>query len=277
MNAFNSDHILVHIPYEVSLVGALKKMEGVRWTPDLAAWRIPNRPDEILALLQLLRGNTIHLSPALLQEWRERGPSYRSVLEAWSQRSEMPVWDAAEQAELRKQLQAKGYSPKTLKAYHGHVQRLFDFIRASRTPWDEQLLTRYNLRLQENGYSHSYINQAISAITFYLRRVCQSSPLSVDYIRPKREMKLPNVLSLPEVKQLFDAVTNVKHRALLYVTYSSGLRVSEVVRLKPADLDMGRRTVKVRQGKGRKDRYTILSQSALRVLQPYLAEMCPKF
>jgi site-specific recombinase XerD len=82
---------------------------------------------------------------------------------------------------------------------------------------------------------------------------------------------------LREVLQLLGAVTNLKHRALLYLTYASGLRVCEVVRLKAQDIDPDRRTVKVRQGKGRKDRYTLLSSTALAEVSRYVKAERPKF
>ncbi|MDQ6418015.1 tyrosine-type recombinase/integrase [Paenibacillus sp. LHD-117] len=80
------------------------------------------------------------------------------------------------------------------------------------------------------------------------------------YIRPKKESKLPQVLSLSEIKRMIRTVTNLKHKALLILTYSSGLRVSEVVKLRYNDLDPERKTLLVRQGKGRKDRVTLLSE-----------------
>ncbi|WP_375295300.1 hypothetical protein [Paenibacillus sp.] len=94
-----------------------------------------------------------------------------------------------------------------MKAYVGHVARFFATFQEGNEAWDEQLLTWYNVDLQDRSFSHSYINQAISAITFYLRHVCETPPVSVAYARPKREQKLPNVLSLQEVLRLLDCVT----------------------------------------------------------------------
>lgn len=76
---------------------------------------------------------------------------------------------------------------------------------------------------------HAYVNQAISALKFYFRHVLKQ-PKSAAYVRPKKESKLPDVLSLNEVMRLLKAVKNPKHKAILYLTYTSGLRVSEVVR-----------------------------------------------
>ncbi len=96
------------------------------------------------------------------------------------------------------------------------------------------------------------------------------------HIRPKKEKKLPYVLSMNEVKLILKALHNLKHRAILYLTYSSGLRVGEVVRLKTQDIDFERKTLRVHQGKGRKDRLTLLSDTAMDIVQPYLQQEKPE-
>lgn len=102
-----------------------------------------------------------------------------------------------------------------------------------------------------------------------MRFICGYSE-ATGFIRPKKESKLPDVLSLSEVKQILAQVQNMKHRAILYITYSSGLRVGEVVQLTTSDIDADRGIIKVRQGKGRKDRFTILSNTAYQLLQQYI-------
>jgi len=86
---------------------------------------------------------------------------------------------------------------------------------------------------------------------------------------------LPNVLTQAEVLRLLSGVQNLKHRAILYLTYSSGLRVGEVVRLRAVDLDPARKTLHIRQGKGRKDRFTLLSDAAYALIRTYLASAKP--
>jgi integrase/recombinase XerD len=86
------------------------------------------------------------------------------------------------------------------------------------------------------------------------------------YIRPKKERKLPNVLGQGEVRRLLAAVDNWKHRAILFLVYSSGLRVGEVVRLRRADIDRERKILHIQQSKGKKDRLTLLSDSAMEVV-----------
>ena len=97
-----------------------------------------------------------------------------------------------------------------------------------------------------------------------------------DLPRPRKERKLPKVLSRGEVLRLLGAVENVKHRAVMLLTYSAGLRVGEVVRLRCEDIDADRGLIHVRQGKRRKDRYTVLSEVAHEALRVYLIQYRPK-
>ncbi|MCP1182899.1 tyrosine-type recombinase/integrase [Paenibacillus sp. 1781tsa1] len=109
----------------------------------------------------------------------------------------------------------------------------------------------YCLGLFERGISHSSVNQTISAIRFYCKHVLYH-PTEIQYIRSKKQTKLPQVLSEKEVIQLLKSVTNSKHKAILFLTYSSGLRVSEVVRLQCSDLDIERQALISETGEGAK-------------------------
>jgi site-specific recombinase XerD len=90
--------------------------------------------------------------------------------------------------------------------------------------------------------------------------------------RPKKDKKLPVVLSPEEVSQILSSVNNIKYKAILMLVYSAGLRVSEVVKLKPEDIDTERKLIHVKDAKGRKDRYTMLSDVALETTRSYLKE-----
>ncbi len=168
----------------------------------------------------------------------------------------------------------RGYSTKTIKAYCGHVERYFCYLSSLCDQGVRLNLQAYSLALLNQPFSHAYVNQAISAIRFYLEHVLREKE-TAPYIRPKKEKKLPNVLSLNEVMKVIKAPSNLKHKTLLFLAYSSGLRVSEVVRLRLQDFDQERKTLWVRQGKGRKDRLTLLSQTAYEVVQGYLQQQAP--
>ena len=117
--------------------------------------------------------------------------------------------------------------------------------------------------------STSTVNQTISAYKILQEDVLGKTWESFKIKRPRRNQKLPVVLSLEEVERLIAATLNLKHKALLALAYSSGVRREEAQKLKPSDIDSSRMCVNVTNGKGRKDRYTILSKKALELLRTY--------
>ncbi|PCL95015.1 tyrosine-type recombinase/integrase [Paenibacillus lautus] len=163
-----------------------------------------------------------------------------------------------------------------IKAYCSQVHRFHTFVQQQNYGMGhENMIQSYSLHLLHRKCSHSYVNQALSAIKFYAQKVLLHEE-TVSYVRPKKEKKLPNVLSMNEVMLILKALHNVKYRAILYLTYSLGLRVGEVVRLKTQDIDFERKTLRVSQGKGQKDRLMLLSDTAMDIVQPYLQQEKPE-
>ena len=117
-------------------------------------------------------------------------------------------------------------------------------------------------------YSAATLNLALSAIKFFYTRVLPKDIISEQH-RAKQGRRLPVVLSKDEIKRMFMAENNFKHRLLLMMVYASGLRVSEVISLKRQDIDIFRKTINIRAGKGRKDRYTLVSETVINVLEEY--------
>ncbi|MBS4538286.1 site-specific integrase [Clostridium sp. D2Q-11] len=178
---------------------------------------------------------------------------------------------------MNKQLTLKGFTYKTKRTYIGHIKRFLDYVDKKETELNKQDIEIYMYYLLNNcDCSHSYVNQAISSIKFVYKYVLKKGNVVYELPRPKKEKKLPNVLSEEEVLEILNAVSNYKHKAILYLIYSPGLRIGEVVRLKIDDIDSKRMLIHVKQGKGRKDRYTILSQVSLDMLRKYASIEKPK-
>lgn len=164
------------------------------------------------------------------------------------------------------------YSEATKGTYISQLKRFLLFIHPlTIDETDDHIIHRYLLYLvDKRGVSISTQNQAINAIKFYLEHV-KKGERRIYYIeRPRPETKLPTVLSEAEVFAIFEQTRNLKHRCLLMVMYSAGLRISELLRLKKVDIDVGRQVIYVRGAKGKKDRVTVLSAFAYQVLQTYL-------
>ena len=262
-------------PLDEEVLSRIRAIPFRAYDPVQRMWRVPRTRTNAAALLDLFRGAEMVNAWILYAELPPtiRTESVRIVnaspnASAFESDNDLSV--------LLQELRLRGYSTKTIRAYAGQVRRFLAATEGTPSEWDANVVTKYSERLLQTGHSHSYVNQAISAVSFYMRHACKHPPATVRYVRPKREKKLPNVLSGEEVLRLLQAVTYLKHRAILYLTYSAGLRVGEVVRLRVQDLDLARNTVFLRQSKGRKDRYTVLSAAAMSLVQQYLAETRPE-
>jgi site-specific recombinase XerD len=170
-------------------------------------------------------------------------------------------------------LTLRGYSPRTRKVYLGHLRRFLEWFGGGtpRLPSDpaEQGQAYILELIQRRGISRSYQNQIVSALRFMCETVLGEPKLALKIPRPRKERHLPAVLSPGEVARMLKKARSPKHRAILMLIYSAGLRVGEVVRLKPPDLDLERGLVRVHRGKGRKDRYTLLARRAVEAVRIY--------
>lgn len=175
---------------------------------------------------------------------------------------------------IEKEMKIRNYSPKTIKAYVG-VLRAFVRYFSPRHPrdLDAQDLHNYLYHLIETELvSRATIDQTISALKFLYNELYKRNMSCQDLPRPRKETKLPVVLSKEEIKAIIDSTINTKYRLMIEVMYGSGLRVSEVVQLKIQDLNLKDLTVFVRGGKGKKDRLTILSAKTADQLSKFISE-----
>ena len=172
-------------------------------------------------------------------------------------------------------LQLCGAKPMTQRNYLREAQNLAKYFNRSPAELGENELKEYLLYLiKERHLSEGTFRFYVAALKF-LYRTTLKREWPVEKIKcPRREKKLPVVLDISEVESLFLATKNLKHKAMLMITYSSGLRVSETAKLKLTDIDSTRMTVRI-MGKGGKDRYSILSQTALVHLRQYWKKYRP--
>ena len=172
---------------------------------------------------------------------------------------------------LETELRARKYSPNMRSAYANYNKALCRF--SSKPPEDITLddMQRYLAHLErDKELSASSMNLAISSFRFFYGAVMKQTVAS-EQRRPKQDKKVPIVLSKTEVKNMLDAKTNPKHKMLLMLVYSAGLRVSEAVCLKKEHIDLSRRSIRIVSGKGRKERYTLLSDSVCHLIKDYYA------
>ncbi|MHA7843224.1 MAG: tyrosine-type recombinase/integrase [Winogradskyella sp.] len=178
---------------------------------------------------------------------------------------------------FRKWLQQKRFSKNTV---HTYVEVTGLFLRYLELKGIEDITAR---SIEQFNYdfifktkkSVSYQNQCISGIKQFI----EFNQLDIDNIeikRPNKDKKLPSVLSKQEVKAILDATTNIKHKTLLSVVYSAGLRIGEALNLRPDDIDTSRGLILIRSAKGRKDRFTLLAPGLVPLLESYREHYQPK-
>ena len=174
----------------------------------------------------------------------------------------------------RTKLEYLNYSPKTIKLYLSYIdQFLTKNIKAPTTLNSKDFqdyLDDYNFT------SVSQQNQVINAIRFLYKFGLEKKYDKVSFKRPRNEKKLPKVIDGEFIKQQLFKIENIKHKSILTLTFSVGLRVSEIVNLKIEDIDSKRMLIHIKNAKGRKDRIVPLSQTVLEMLRKYFLEYKPK-
>ena len=245
----NEDRIGVEFEKDNELIRRLKLIPDARWSQEKKLWHLPDTPEN-RARFQILPKEDTTLSAA--------GEGHLKEFIRW--------------------LSAKRYSPNTIKTYSDALKSFLVFYRTK----DICEITNADVIDFNNDYiikrklSASYQNQVTNAIKLYFRTV-RATRIEVDKIhRPKKSKTLPNVLSKEEIKMILDAPTNIKHKTMLCLIYSCGLRRSELLQLKPHDIDSKRNIVIIRQSKGKKDRIAPLSLKILALLRAYYIAYRPK-
>lgn len=178
---------------------------------------------------------------------------------------------------LKKEMEYRNYSERTVDSYCLTMSAL---EKSAAKPLSQltvvDLKTYLHHALTVKNCSTSYANQNISAFKIFTEDVMHKEWDGFKIKRPRRTQKTPEVLSINEVERMIAFTSNIKHRAMLTIMYSAGLRRMELLQLKPGDIDSERMLIKVKQGKGKKDRYTLLSTKALELLRLHYRLNRPK-
>ena len=169
-------------------------------------------------------------------------------------------------------LKLKAYSPSTIKTYRNEFMQLLQLLKEK--PVNDlsvAQLKRYMVyAMEKEGISENTAHSRLNALKFYYEQVLGREKFFWEIPRPKKPLQLPKLLNEDEIRRLFNALSNKKHKAMLFTAYSAGLRVSEIVHLKIADIDSKRMQVFIACAKGKKDRYVNLSPILLDILRNYI-------
>lgn len=170
------------------------------------------------------------------------------------------------------------YSGNTIKNYKNHFSKFLEYFK-DKKPSEiskKEILEYLLAKWSNNKLSESEQNQKINSIKFFYEKVLNRPREVYEIPRPKKPFKLPEVFSENEVRRILDAAGNLKHKCILCLAYAGGLRVSEIINLKIADIDSDRMVIHIKNSKGKKDRIVMLSKKLLIILREYFKSYKPK-
>jgi integrase/recombinase XerD len=246
----NTPRIAVYFEKNETLIANIKTFKDARWSASKQFWHIPDTDT-----------NRIHFHLPLAHTLLPNSEGIESIIT------------------FKKYLLSKRYSSNTITTYCDALKSFFTFFntKSVKAITNDDVILYNNDYILKNNLSSSYQNQIVNAIKLFFKIVKETS-IEIDKIhRPKREKTLPNVLSKEEVKLILNAHQNLKHKCMLSLIYSCGLRRSELIQLRLSNIDSKRNIIYIKQAKGKKDRIVPLSGKILEMLRMYYLDYKPKF
>ncbi len=262
------------------LIEAIKQVEGRRWSKTHNKWYFFIEEFDLPALFDVFKGlawldySQVRKTEAPVVPPPTRGAS---TLVAYKP-SSISDYNNGLIKQFEKWLEHKRYSSNTINAYIELLTLFTTHMEPRRldSVTNDNIVNFVHGFLVGQGYSFSYQNQLASSLRLFFREIVQSEVDILRIERPRREHKLPNVLSRNEVKLLLEAHVNLKHRTMLSLIYACGLRRSELINIKIGDVESQRNLLIVRRAKGYKDRVVPLSDKTIELLREYFKRYTPK-
>jgi integrase/recombinase XerD len=274
--------VLLRFKYDNEAMALLKTNESAKWSNSLKAWHIAYTETAVADVQQLFNGKEVCIT--ILNTYNNelkpilRLRSVSCLATPSSELATLPTVSYDKMQGFKLWLRSKRYSESTIATY---TDALTIFLRyfAHKTISvisNEDLIEFNNAYILKHGFSASYQNQVVNAVKLFFRTI-ELKTLQPDLVqRPRREHRLPNVLSKEEIKLIVNAHGNLKHKTMLSLIYSCGLRCNEIINLRLEHIDSKRQLVIIKQSKGKKDRIVPLSLKILEMLRTYFLAYKPK-
>jgi len=260
----------------------LRANTAMRWSKTMNCWYLPFYKTISQDLFMLLKPNfyldysdlKVHQELLVLKKETEKETIIKptDVLQELSKESIQKI------EEFKFWLNSKRYSGNTIGTYTDALKTFLRYYahKAIAEITNDDLIRFNNHYIMANHFSASYQNQLVNSVKLFFRTI-ENNKLNPELVhRPKRPKLLPNVLSKEEVKLILNAHGNIKHKAMLSLIYSCGLRRSELLNLKLKDVDSARHLILIKQAKGKKDRIVPLSDKILKLLRDYFLAYKPR-
>ncbi|HEU0112390.1 MAG TPA: site-specific integrase [Flavisolibacter sp.] len=273
--------------YQKEIQDIVKRLAGVRWSQTHKCWYMP-LADDLPEHLSLVFKDRAKLVMAELTDHLEKKIAVTTTVPVLRQKDPSalvvgsPAWklsngNIAALKRFIEQLQLKAYSAATIRTYRNEFLQLLQLLGEKHVnELTQDDLRRYMLyAMYKQGIKENTAHSRLNALKFYFEQVLGREQFFWEIPRPKKKNELPKIFSQDEVAAIINHTHNKKHKAMLMLAYSAGLRISEVVSLRTVDVDSKRMTILIRQAKGKKDRLASLSPVLLIMLREYAKEYKP--
>jgi len=252
----------------------IKSLPDIHWCEAHCLHAMPNTKNNLDTIFNCFKG--IAWIDCRMFYGKTRAQNLNEDFQNDTEKQQQEIPSNCPEAYLQK-LRLKKYSKNTIRVYTQCFSKFLDYnCNREILELDERDVRSYLLHLMDKGYSDSYINQSINSIKFYYEVVMDMPHRFYEIERPRKTVSLPKVLAKEEVLAMIEHTNNLKHRCIISLLYSAGLRRSELLNLKLADIDSQRMLLHIRDAKGNKDRYTLLSEKVLKDLRLYYQVYKPK-
>ncbi len=274
----NEDWLRVFVPYDKKgWIAIVKDIPGRKWQVEGTYWLIPYVQDSLNRLFSLIDQKYIQLA----FELNVNIPDFYKIKEKEIRRKPSIKLNVIQQKALvafEEKLLLENKAWRTRKTYKGLFAHFLAYFPDDKPSSISKVqIVQYIIFKKQDHISDSQLNQLINCLNCFFIRILKQEDKVIKLERPKKKRKLPNVFSLEEMELLLKAVTNLKHKCMLILVYSGGLRRSEVLNLGVQDLNFNRKTLFIKNAKGGKDRYTFFSDIAQKFLKEYLKQYQPKY
>lgn len=272
----NNDVVFLIFPKDAQLISEVKTLGVAHWSQTKNKWYISQNEFDLSKLFAALN-NKAFIDYSGLKEITSIQKSSEKK-ESLKIQTSIPLEIEQDLTKLKLWMTHKRYCGSTINTYLDAAKSFLVFIHPKpiQSVTNDDVVSYVNEYIIKRGLSFSYQNQVVNAVKLFFREVVHCA-LDVDKIeRPRREYKLPNVLSKEEVASILKAHINVKHKTMLSLIYACGLRRSELLNLKPVDIDSKRGLLIIKQAKGRKDRIAPISEKIIEMLRDYYKMYKPK-
>ena len=268
--------LVIRFKFDRELKEYLKKFNGITWSCSLGCFHIPFSKEATNALFKYLRRRGYYIDYSALKPKKvsDSIPYQGQKVALGSEIAEEVKMDINA---FKKWMAQKRYSMNTINTYESMLLVFFRFVYPKKpNDINEKDVIAFNTDyILDNGFSYTYQNQAINALKLFFRQLDAEHTLPQQIERPKKSKRLPEVLSIEEVKSILENTPNLKHKTLLSLVYSCGLRIGEALKLSPSDIDMNRRFMHVKSAKGAKDRYVPVPTQMISLLNRYINSYKP--